>query len=171
MSLRRECRNDQAREHQVDADELHRGGHGERERAVEAVAPGAPDTAERERRREQRRDEPQPRDLRRIDPEDLAHQQVLQVLAAVRIAREQKHAGAGGQHEDRADQRFLLLRRAPLGPCEQPCARQRGRHRRGLHRDAAVGQSERVGGDHPDPRDLRDGKVREDDAAIEHLRA
>ena len=48
-------------------------------------------------------------------------------------------------------------------------AEQRRADRRGLHRDAALGQAERVGGDDAEPGDLRDRQVDEDDAAVEHL--
>ena len=79
--------------------------------------------------------------------------------------------GARREDEHHADQRLLLLRRAPLGPGQQPRAEQGRRDGRGLHGDAALGQAERVGGDHAEPGDLRDREVDEDDAAVEHLHA
>ena len=43
-------------------------------------------------------------------PQDLPGEQVLQVLAAVRIVREQQDLRGGGEHEQDADERLLHLR-------------------------------------------------------------
>ena len=93
------------------------------------------------------------------------------MLAAVRVAGEQQQSHARREDEEHADQRLLLLRRAPFGPSQQPGTEERRSDRGGLHGEAVLGDAERVGGDHAEPRDLRDREVDEDDAAIEHLHA
>jgi hypothetical protein len=59
----------------------------------------------------------------------------------------------------------------PLRPGQQPGAEQRRRDGGGLHRDAALGQAEGIGGDDAEAGDLGDREIDEDDAAVEHLLA
>ena len=92
------------------------------------------------------------------------------MLAALRITGQQQDAGAGCEDEQHADQRFLLLRSAALGPGQQQSAEQRRADGSSLHRHPARGQPERHCGDHAQAGDLRDRQVDKDDAALEHLR-
>ena len=129
-SARRQRRNDQAGEHQVDADQLHRRGDGERERAVEAEAARAARPSRATAPPAAAADTPASQSsCVRVHPQDLADQQVLQMLAAVRVAGQQQDAGAGREDEHHADQRLLLLRRAPLGPGQQQARRAAPRRR------------------------------------------
>jgi hypothetical protein len=168
---RRQRRDDQAREHQVHPHQLHRCGDRQREQAVEAEAAKALRQARAQADQHQRRHQREPAQLRPIDPEDLAHQQVLQVFAAVRVAGQHQDARAGGEHERHADQRLLLRAGAPLGPRQQRGPGERCRHRGRLHRSPVVGKTECIGDDHAQPRHLRHREVDEHDAAVEHLRA
>ena len=69
------------------------------------------------------------------------------------------HAGAGREDEHHADQRFLLLRRTPLGPSQQPGPQQGGADGRQLDGGTAIGQAHGVGRDHPQPGDLLAGRL------------
>jgi hypothetical protein len=51
-------------------------------------------------------------------PEDLADQELAQVLAAVGVLREQEQRAACREHEGDADHRFLYLGPALVGPRE-----------------------------------------------------
>jgi len=93
------------------------------------------------------------------------------VLAAVRIAGQQQDACAGCQDEHHADQRFLLLRHATLGPSQQQRAELSRAQRRHLHLDAALGHSQRISGNHADPSDLRNRQIDEHNATVQHLSA
>src|SRR5581483_2460078 len=79
--------------------------------------------------------------------------------------------GARCDDEHDADDRFLDLRPAPLGPGEERCREKRRAERRYLHRVARRWPAEVVGSDDAERGDLRDGKVDEDDAPLEHLHA
>ena len=58
-------------------------------------------------------------ELRIRYPEDLPGQQVLEVVAAVRVVREQKYLHRRRKHEQDADQRLLRLGPLLLGPGEE----------------------------------------------------
>jgi len=109
--------------------------------------------------------------LLRRDPQDLPDQQVLQMLAAVRVAGEQQQASARRQHEQHADQRLLDLRPAALGPGQHQGSEQRRRQRRHLNRPALRLEPHRVRRNDANSGDLRDRQVDENDPAIEHLGA
>jgi hypothetical protein len=109
--------------------------------------------------------------LRRAHPQDLPDQQILQVLAAVRIAGQHQDAGAGSQDEHDADHRLLLAGHAPFHPRQQPGAQQGRGAGRQLHRDTALRQADRIGADHAQAGDLRDRQVDEHDASLQHLGA
>ena len=168
MPVGRHRRHDQAGEHQVHAHELHRRRHDDGEQHVEAdaadaLAPFEPDQREDGR---QHRGADQ---LTRRHPEDLTRQQVLEVLAAVRIVGEQQDLRGRCEHEQDADQRLLHFGALALGPGEQQRAGQCGGARRRLRAPAFDGQLEAVGRDHAETGDLRDREVDEHDAARQHL--
>src|SRR6185503_4370578 len=102
---RSQRRHDQRGEHEVDADQLHRRGHGTGKDEIEADPPDALARPEPERgdRRANHGDEWQ---LGHSHPENLADEQVLEVLAAVRICAEQQDREIGGNDESHADDRF-----------------------------------------------------------------
>ena len=110
-------------------------------------------------------------ELSRLHPQDLADQQIAQMLAAVHIAREQQHAAGRGEHEHDADDRLLHVGPAALGPRQQQRAGERGGECGDLHRDAPGVETEAIGEDDAAAGDLRDREVDEHDAAREHLRA
>ncbi len=108
-------------------------------------------------------------ELLRSHPENLAGEQILQVLAPVRVVGENQQLRRRSQHEQNANERFLHFRPLALGPGEQQRTGKScggGRH---LRRPAAVSQTKSVGGDDAQARDLRDRKVDEHDPAREHL--
>ena len=170
QAAHRQCRNDQAGEDEVDADELHRRRHRQGEQQVEAEAPDALARAE-----------PQPEhddaehrhghDLGRRDPQDLADEQVLEVLAALRVVGEQQQRAGRREHEQRADQRLLEFRPVAVGPRQQPGAADRRDGGRDLHAPPAFVDAVPLREDHAERGDLRDRQVDEDDAAREHLLA
>ena len=85
---RRERRHAQRCEHEVHADELHRDRHGNGEQHIEADSAEPRACAEPERE-QQGVDRPGPREPHRLHPEDLADEQVAQVLAAMNVAGKQ----------------------------------------------------------------------------------
>ena len=89
----------------------------------------------------------------------------------MRVAGQDQDAGGGREHERDADDRFLYLRPAPVGPVQDAGRDQRGRYRRELHHPATRLPAHGVGGNHSESRDLRDGKVDEDDAAAQYFHA
>ena len=84
MPVGRDGRHDQAGEHQIHADELHGRGHDEREQHVEADAADALAPLE-PHQREHRGQHGGANQLVGRHPQDLPGQQVLEVLAAMRI--------------------------------------------------------------------------------------
>ncbi len=94
------------------------------------------------------------------------------MLAALRMTRQHQNAGGGGEDEDQADQRFLNVRPAALGPGQQHGAGTRRQARRKLGNESAVVRVEAGQAGHDDAQgsDLGDGQVDEDDAPAQHLR-
>ena len=89
------------------------------------------------------------------------------MLAAVRVGGEQEQRAARGEHESHADDRFLHVGPAPVGPREQERARERGQKRAGLHRPALRLETDPVGEHDAKPGDLRDRKIDEYDPALQ----
>ncbi len=112
-----------------------------------------------------------PREARRLSPQDLAHEQIAQVFAAVHVACEQQDASGRSQHEGDADHRLLHLGPDALGPGQQQRPGERCRERRDLDRDALRLEPELVGEQHATAGDLRNGEIDEDDATRQHLRS
>ena len=104
-------------------------------------------------------------------PQDLAREQVLELLAAVRIVREQQDLCRGGEHEQHADQRLLHLRALALRPGEQQRAEQRGRDRGDLRHPAVKLQPGGFRRDHAERGNLCDREIDEHDATPQHLLA
>ncbi len=104
-----------------------------------------------------------------VREQDLADEQVAQLFAAARVVREQQQAAGRRQHERHADDRFLRLAEAMIGPRQQQAAGERRRECRHLRRDAVRLEAERARADHAEPRHLRDREVDEDDAAAQNL--
>src|SRR5690606_14627874 len=157
-------RDDQAAEDQVDAQQLNGAGDGQGEQTVEGgAAQTLPQGAEPQRQHEGGEAGHGPQ-LAGADPEDLADQHVLEVLAPVRIAGQQQQAGGGSQHEEGADQSLLDVRPATLCPGQQGGAQQSGRHGGELGRPALRVPTQGVRGDHTQARHLGNGQIDEDDA-------
>ena len=57
-------------------------------------------------------------DLRPVYPQDLADQQLLQMLAAMRVIRQHQDAGSGCKHEADTDECFEIFTRMPLDPVQ-----------------------------------------------------
>ena len=108
-------------------------------------------------------------ELPRRDPQNLAGEQILEILAAVRIVGEQQDLRGRGEHEQHPDQRFLRLGALALGPGEEQRAHQRGGGCGDLRDPAARAEAGDVRGDHAEARHLCDREVDEHDPAREHL--
>ena len=104
-------------------------------------------------------------------PQDLADEQIAQMLAAMHVAREQQHAARRAEHEGDTDHRFLHLGPDALGPRKKQRACERRRECGDLHSGPLRLEPELVGQQHAAARDLRDGEIDEHDAAGEDLRA
>ena len=93
------------------------------------------------------------------------------MLAAVRIVREQQQAAGRREHEQRADQRLLIIRPLAIGPGQQRAAEQRRDRGGDLDAVAVLVDADVLREDHAERGDLRDREIDEDDAAREHLLA
>ena len=106
-----------------------------------------------------------------VGPEDLPDEQIAQLFAAARVVREQQESARGRQDERHADDRFLNLAEASVGPRQQQAARECGRERRDLRRDAVRIETEAAGRNDAQAGHLRHGQVDEDDAATQNFAA
>src|SRR5256885_1821987 len=167
---RRKGRHDERGEHQVDADELHSDGHRACEKQVEAYPSGALAEAEPEGENHCG-NERHERQLGGVHPENLADEEILQMLGTAWIGREQQDGGVGGDDERHTDHRFLYLGPKLFSPVEEQRAGQRGRQRRRLDGGAVRLEPEPVGDDDAEPGDLRHGEIDEHEPSPEHLNA
>ena len=105
-------------------------------------------------------------------PQDLAHQQILQVLTALRIAGQQQDLGGGGEHEYHADDRLLDFRPFALSVQVSRSAPSRAAASAETCTATPCGSKPTKSAvHHADSGDLGDGDVDEHDAAGQHLHA
>ena len=102
---------------------------------------------------------------------DLPDQQILQMLAATRIGREQKQCCALGHHERYVDDCFLNRRPAAVGPGEGLTRLQFRPQCASLRLPPQGFESCPIGNDDAESRNLRDREIDEHDAPLEHLDA
>ena len=104
--------------------------------------------------------------------EDVAGQDLLEVLGALRGAVDQQDRGGGGDHVDDADQRFLRDARRPRArEGEQDRREQREGERIAVGRRTERGMAEHEGDRRAERRDLRQREIDEHDVAGQHLDA
>ena len=165
---RGQSRKDEACEHQIDADQLHRRRDDKGEQHEEAGA-GA----------QTRRSEPENgeeavyrQESRNVVPgckQDLAGKHMAQRLAAMGIVGKSQQGHGGGNDEAAPDHRFLLVRRLALDPAEEQRDGDAGRESRPLlHNPGGFLQPE-VEQDDGKPDDLGGRQVDKHDPALEDL--
>ncbi len=93
------------------------------------------------------------------------------MLAGVHIVAHQQDSAACGKHKGQADACFLDVGQTIFDPGQQPRAAQRAGGGDRLHQQRLPGQIEQPCKDHTQSGDLRDGKIGEDHAALQHLHA
>jgi hypothetical protein len=84
-------------------------------------------------------------------PKDLTHQQIFQMLAALRIIRKNQQFNRRGQNEQDPDEGFLNFRPFLFRPGEKQRTQKSRRAGRGLHPPTSRFEAERVRGCHAQP--------------------